>query len=100
MTGLRRYRRVLLLVVLPLVATILKHVPPPKKDHHIAGNLAYWAMVLGACAALFSVGALGSVVRGDGSDAGAFRSTRAVYQAQVLRVNASGTGSVQLRICR
>jgi hypothetical protein len=41
-----------------------------------------------------------SVMRGNGSDAGAFRSARAVYQAQVLRVNASGTGSVQVRICR
>jgi len=44
-----------------------KHVPPPKRERLIVQNLAFWVMVLGSCAALFSVGALGVPTRaGDG----------------------------------
>jgi len=41
-----------------------KHVPPPKRERHIGQNLAFWTLVLVACAALFSVGALGVPTRG------------------------------------
>jgi hypothetical protein len=40
------------------------------------------------------------VQRGDGSDAAAFTIARAAFQAQVVRVDTSATGAVQLRICR
>jgi serine/threonine-protein kinase len=43
-----------------------KHVPPPKRDKNIVTNLSFWALVLSACAALFAVGALGSMLRIDG----------------------------------
>jgi len=44
-----------------------KHVPPPKREGNLGRNLAFWAMVLAACAALFAVGALGVPTReGDG----------------------------------
>jgi hypothetical protein len=44
-----------------------KHVPPPKRERNVGRNLAFWAMVLAACAALFAVGALGVPAReGDG----------------------------------
>jgi serine/threonine protein kinase len=43
-----------------------KHVPPPKKDWNLAGNLSFWVLVLAACAALFAMGALGSTLQGDG----------------------------------
>jgi hypothetical protein len=41
-----------------------------------------------------------SVVRGDGSDRGQFRIARNTYQVHVLKVNASRSGAVQVRICR
>lgn len=41
-----------------------------------------------------------NVVRGDGSDWGRFRLARNIYQVQVLSVNPSVAGAVQLRICR
>ncbi len=40
-----------------------KHVPPPKRELRIGRNLAYWALVLAACSALFAVGALGVPAR-------------------------------------
>jgi serine/threonine protein kinase len=40
-----------------------KHVPPPKRERYIVQNLAYWAMVLAGCSALFAVGALGVPAR-------------------------------------
>jgi serine/threonine protein kinase len=44
-----------------------KHVPPPKRESNLGPNLAFWAMVLVACTALFAVGALGVPSReGDG----------------------------------
>jgi hypothetical protein len=40
------------------------------------------------------------VVRGDGSESGQFRAARNMYKVQVMSVNASGSGAVQVRICR
>jgi serine/threonine protein kinase len=40
-----------------------KHVPPPKREKRIGQNLAYWALILAGCAALFAVGALGVPAR-------------------------------------
>jgi serine/threonine protein kinase len=42
------------------------HVPPPKRQLRIAANLSFWILFLGACAALFSVGVLGSEPKSDG----------------------------------
>jgi serine/threonine-protein kinase len=50
----------------PLPPAVFKHQPPPKRDRNIGGNLVYWVFVFLACAALFSVGALGSSLGGDG----------------------------------
>ena len=50
----------------PKPPPVFKHQPPPKRGMNLVGNLAYWVLVFGACAALFAVGALGSSLRGDG----------------------------------
>jgi hypothetical protein len=44
-----------------------KHVPPPRRDFQLGQNLAFWALVLIGCAALFAVGALGVPTRGGDS---------------------------------
>ncbi|MBV8881744.1 MAG: hypothetical protein JO332_17435, partial [Planctomycetaceae bacterium] len=44
-----------------------KHVPPPKRESRLVQTLAFWTLILGGCAALFAVGALGVPARaGDG----------------------------------
>ena len=40
------------------------------------------------------------VDKGNGSDWGRFRLAKDIYQVQILKVNPSGAGSVQLRVCR
>ena len=50
----------------PKPPPVFKHQPPPKRERNIAGNLVYWVFVFAACAAMFSVGALGSSLGGDG----------------------------------
>jgi serine/threonine protein kinase len=42
------------------------HVPPPKRDRRIGANLLFWMLFLGAGAALFAVGALGSTAHAEG----------------------------------
>ncbi len=42
------------------------HVPPPKRDRRIGANLLFWTLFLGAGAALFAVGALGSALPSEG----------------------------------
>jgi serine/threonine protein kinase len=50
----------------PKAPPVFKHQPPPRRERNFVGNLTYWIFVFSACAALFSVGALGSSLRGDG----------------------------------
>jgi hypothetical protein len=40
------------------------------------------------------------VNKGNGSDWGRFRLVKDTYQVQILKVNPSGAGAVQLRVCR
>jgi serine/threonine protein kinase len=41
------------------------HVPPPKRPLRIMANLSFWFLFMGACSALFAVGALGSALKSD-----------------------------------
>jgi hypothetical protein len=41
-----------------------------------------------------------NVVRGDGSDSGQFRIARETYRVQILKVIASKSAAVQVRVCR
>jgi serine/threonine protein kinase len=37
------------------------HVPPPKRELRIVSNLFFWLLILASCAAVFAIGALGSL---------------------------------------